>query len=444
MRRTDRGFSLIEMQVVIAIVMMFSSMLVVGSSELYRQAQQVACAANLSQLGTACLMVRNTTRRLPTARSNIVGDETAVRWYDLLRAYLDDTKVFTCPADWDDFARPGRDDRTRLPIFYVCYGAGRKGRCFTQWGHYDSGRDWLRGVANPDYPATATGPAFPYPVESNPDSYGGGGTEVTPDLLAGYSQVWILPTIRMDLPGPNTSHLPTSDERAALADFVASGGGVHLFAVNTPDGLRFLEALGNPVTLSGTVSPAYTFEPGPHPVVAGVGRLAAPLPTGFRARPHERFSLAPGTEAVGTKTNGSVAIAARDHGPGRILINHAIDTAMVYRPHYDHCNDDLDFKTYSINAAHWLHGPAASHITCSYGYNNQLGHDARTVAGDTIVLMDYHDWEIDRPLDGSGQDDSFIALRHGGRLNAFLADGSVRALFRAQITPRRFAPALGR
>ncbi len=76
--------------------------------------------------------------------------------------------------------------------------------------------------------------------------------------------------------------------------------------------------------------------------------------------------------------------------------------------------------------------------TASYGYNSVLGHTRATVPADTIMVMDYDNWLIQR---GTGDpeeddDDSRIALRHLGRANALMGDGSVRSLYLEEITPR--------
>ncbi len=76
--------------------------------------------------------------------------------------------------------------------------------------------------------------------------------------------------------------------------------------------------------------------------------------------------------------------------------------------------------------------------TTSYGYNHLLGRSRATVPASTIVVMDYDNWLIQR---GTGDpeeedDDSRIALRHLGRANALMGDGSVRSLYLEEITPR--------
>ena len=62
----------------------------------------------------------------------------------------------------------------------------------------------------------------------------------------------------------------------------------------------------------------------------------------------------------------------------------------------------------------------------SYGYNNQIANDQngrRTPAGDTIVLIDYL-----RSAIGPADPTSYIAPRHGGRVNVFFGDGHTKAL----------------
>ncbi|NQT91342.1 MAG: hypothetical protein HQ559_01175 [Lentisphaerae bacterium] len=74
---------------------------------------------------------------------------------------------------------------------------------------------------------------------------------------------------------------------------------------------------------------------------------------------------------------------------------------------------------------------------CSYGYNNRLGADRRTVAADTILVMDYEHWEIDHDEENPAYNDApeSIAVRHDGRANALMGDGHVRALRPTEILP---------
>ncbi len=91
----------------------------------------------------------------------------------------------------------------------------------------------------------------------------------------------------------------------------------------------------------------------------------------------------------------------------------------------------------SLEAAmpgHWE--PTTPYGECSYGYNAVLGRTREAPGADTIVVMDYHGWVIQRHLedqdglpDGQEADsDVNIALRHGGRANVLFGDGRVEAL----------------
>ncbi len=65
----------------------------------------------------------------------------------------------------------------------------------------------------------------------------------------------------------------------------------------------------------------------------------------------------------------------------------------------------------------------------SYGYNELVGQNRRTPAGDTIILMDYTQWAI-----RDGDKERYIAPRHGGKINILFGDGHVEALTKDEIT----------
>ncbi len=85
------------------------------------------------------------------------------------------------------------------------------------------------------------------------------------------------------------------------------------------------------------------------------------------------------------------------------------------------------------NREHWLHPewdpPTGEN---SYGYNNRLGHNRRTVPAHTIMVMDYDGWVIN-PDDAEQDPLRGVATRHRGRANALMGDGSVRALYLEDI-----------
>ena len=79
---------------------------------------------------------------------------------------------------------------------------------------------------------------------------------------------------------------------------------------------------------------------------------------------------------------------------------------------------------------------------CRYGYNNRLGHTRGTIPADTIVVMDYDNWQIDHDDTSPEENDSLDrnAVRHSGRANALMGDGGVRILSIGQIIDGMWTP----
>jgi len=92
---------------------------------------------------------------------------------------------------------------------------------------------------------------------------------------------------------------------------------------------------------------------------------------------------------------------------------------------------------------HWAKRLAVGQ--CSYGYNNRLGKTRERTSADTIVVMDYAKWEIDRDDKNVEYNDDIghIAARHGGKANALLGDGHVRAFEPDDITDGMWTPEPG-
>ena len=65
---------------------------------------------------------------------------------------------------------------------------------------------------------------------------------------------------------------------------------------------------------------------------------------------------------------------------------------------------------------------------CTYGYNNQVGLGRQTPPADTIVVMDYENWEIDRNRQEADDPPHYVAPRHGGRVNVLFGDGRVETI----------------
>lgn len=105
-----RGFTLVELLVVIAIIVVLIAMLLPALAAARRQAQQVQCASNLRQLGQAMTMYTSQYQYFPglaVVDSDITGGAASC-WPVLLRKFLShNQKVFYCPAQdprcqWND------------------------------------------------------------------------------------------------------------------------------------------------------------------------------------------------------------------------------------------------------------------------------------------------------------------------------------------------------
>ncbi len=94
-----RGFTLVEMLVVIAIISILIALLFPGVNAAMRYARRVQCAANLTQIGQGFMLYaqhnpRNTKRYLPPWFD---GGNDGIKWHESLAEFLKDTNtVFHC------------------------------------------------------------------------------------------------------------------------------------------------------------------------------------------------------------------------------------------------------------------------------------------------------------------------------------------------------------
>jgi prepilin-type N-terminal cleavage/methylation domain-containing protein/prepilin-type processing-associated H-X9-DG protein len=91
----QRGFSLLELLVVIAIIAILAALLLPALSQAKERGKRAACLSNLRQLGLATLLYVDETRSYPPAYVNATN-----RWMDLLKPLLAKSSgVYLCPSD---------------------------------------------------------------------------------------------------------------------------------------------------------------------------------------------------------------------------------------------------------------------------------------------------------------------------------------------------------
>jgi type II secretory pathway pseudopilin PulG len=461
-RNGYRAFSITELLVVIAVILILASIILVGSGEIYGQALQLKCQNHLEQIGYALQLHSNKNGGqlvryfdLPSGR----------RWYHALRAdgYLDNPEVFLCPsADWtEQSTRGGAFQQNSLPVLMYNVATGRYGPCsiswdgtgtrpslyrpdtnnWGTWGHFVEFRQWTH--SNLEY-----GVLWP---QGDADEL----LPVTHEMLIQSSQVWFMNTEHYTWrPGQNVFDPP---ERVAMKAFYDRGGGVQCwseaYAGDTDCYYRstnnVLEALGVGMRAGfvnmGNNNLDWNIHSSTHPLL---NDSAGPI-LKMRSRtttakfwkttdPHNYGTLLYGDNNSG---GSSVALfAAWDDGNARVVL-HGSYTSLVHPS----CQSDgiagwpeYDIQRYCLTSEKWLRnsGGLTFDGACSYGYNRLLGQDRRRVSSDTIVVMDYENWEINRQAD----DDSYIALRHRYRANALFADGVVRPLAFPEIQDKMFTP----
>jgi prepilin-type processing-associated H-X9-DG protein len=89
--------------VVIGIIAVLIAILLPALNKARRQANEVACASNLRQLGIACMMYTNEWKYYPGCYGQSSAGDVIATWPTRLRKYLGGQKVFRCPAQLQDF-----------------------------------------------------------------------------------------------------------------------------------------------------------------------------------------------------------------------------------------------------------------------------------------------------------------------------------------------------
>ena len=121
MRRPRHGFTLVELLVVMAVIVILATMLYPGVAKARSKANQTVCLSNVRQLSMAILMYAQDYggRLLPAAQSRLdqgAGPETLI-WPAYLAPYAQSTEIFICPeAKGESFYADTWAERGRLSI----------------------------------------------------------------------------------------------------------------------------------------------------------------------------------------------------------------------------------------------------------------------------------------------------------------------------------------
>jgi len=467
-RLTNRGFSLTELLIVVAVILVLIALCIVAAEGLYAHGVRLQCQHRLGQLFQACRLFANVQDgRFPRSWDPV----TRRRWYNTLTDYLDSPDVLACPSAADaDGGLPDLDDRTSLPVLLYVLGINRdpKADLWNNWNALGAFRDWLADEEHKD----VTGHAWAIPdntafaadfSDGHPTS-----SRITPELLDAYSQVWMFTTDRngkYNKNGPaGTAYergLFFEDELVALKAYHAGGGPLHVLSESIEDGRgtwltsanQMLSYLGVGITaeearISGSQHEYVSFQPyqgGVHPVLSGVARIGT-ITSPAKLRMTDAAAAAIGVD----KDRGHCYVAAWESGTAGRVLEFGLFTALGNSGSgygvggRDLFDDDAnsDHKRYCLNAAQWLLDGYRGIGQCSYGYNNQVGRTSGRTGNRTVLMMDYRCWEIDRDGSNPAYDDTDtdIALRHGGRTNVLFFDGRVQALRAEEITAEMWTP----
>lgn len=172
--RRSKGFTLLELLVVITIISILAAMLLPGLSRAREAARRVSCANNLRQLSLSFIMYANETRGEYPSLQKYVGNNcdiknTRVLMFDgkaIYPEYLSETRVLVCPSGanaiqehrggrWNrpDGRNGGREDGSANPclfdqLSYFYLGWIIKSEMIEEEGTKDVNDPFFQGLRN--------------------------------------------------------------------------------------------------------------------------------------------------------------------------------------------------------------------------------------------------------------------------------------------------------
>src|SRR5689334_11089737 len=141
-RRGCRGFTLVELLVVIGIIALLISILMPALSGAREHANRTKCAANLHSMGIAMTMYVNQYNAYP-GHASLVAGHTAAIWPTRLRLFTNkDQGIFHCPSQeaGSEWSKDTGTSGTRAPANDRRYGHDPRQLAPTVLTHHSSYR----------------------------------------------------------------------------------------------------------------------------------------------------------------------------------------------------------------------------------------------------------------------------------------------------------------